>query len=141
MNSLYKQFILIVLLALFCTITHADKLSIVYKGDMAKLTLNNDDIADIFMGRSAKHDLTPIDSQNPEIREAFYQTIVGMSSQQLRAYWAKRVFTGRGRPPKRLNKQQLLEELDSKSNIISYTRYDQVLDNKLVIKNINTGER
>lgn len=64
---------------------------------IASLTL--DEIADLFLGRrhSTLH-LTPVDRSDDALRERFYRAVSGMSLMSVRAYWAKQVFTGRGRP-------------------------------------------
>jgi len=36
------------------------------------------------------------------IKDAFYSTVLGMRPTQLKAYWAKIIFTGEGLPPKAL---------------------------------------
>lgn len=59
----------------------------------------------IFLGKmTALQDgtqLTAIDHQDGEdIKDEFYQKVAGKSSAQLKAYWAKIVFTGEGFPPK-----------------------------------------
>jgi ABC-type phosphate transport system substrate-binding protein len=38
-----------------------------------------------------------------KIRRAFYAQVANKSERQLRSYWAKRVFTGRGAPPRVLS--------------------------------------
>jgi len=37
------------------------------------------------------------------IRDDFYKKIVGKSKSQVKAYWSKRIFTGKGTPPKALD--------------------------------------
>jgi len=37
------------------------------------------------------------------VRDEFYKKVVGKNKAQVKAYWAKRIFTGKGTPPKSLD--------------------------------------
>ena len=60
---------------------------------------------DIFLGKMTKlpggTQITVIEHQDGDsVKEEFYSKVVGKSPSQLKAYWAKLVFTGEGVPPK-----------------------------------------
>lgn len=58
-----------------------------------------DQIASIFLGKS--NELTAIDLPDGNaVRSAFYQKVTGKDGAQLKAYWAKLVFTGKAQPLK-----------------------------------------
>lgn len=61
-------------------------------------------VSDIFLGKMTKLDgtqLTVIEHQEGDpIKGEFYDKVVGKNPSQLKAYWAKIVFTGEGVPPK-----------------------------------------
>jgi ABC-type phosphate transport system substrate-binding protein len=66
--------------------------------------LSKTQVADIFLGKSNRYpdgaQAMPIDQPEASIdRGKFYITMTGKSPEQLRAYWAKVLFTGRGQPP------------------------------------------
>ena len=73
------------------------------KSAIKSLTL--DQVADIFLGRVSHFPngllAVPIDLRDgsPE-RDRFYERIAGKSPAQVKAYWSKIIFTGRGQPPK-----------------------------------------
>ena len=66
-------------------------------------TIGADEIARLFLGKTkavAGQKLTPVDQDKTSaVCEAFYRSVVGKSPSQLRAYWSKLVFTGKGSPP------------------------------------------
>jgi ABC-type phosphate transport system substrate-binding protein len=68
-------------------------------------TLTADQLADIFLGRVSHFPdgliAVPIDLRDgsPE-RDRFYAKVTGKTPAQVRAYWSKIIFTGRGQPPK-----------------------------------------
>ena len=55
--------------------------------------------------------LTVIEHQDGEpVRDEFYEKVVGKSPSQLKAYWAKIVFTGEGFPPKAYSGDKAVKE-------------------------------
>src|SRR5580698_7724764 len=67
-------------------------------------TLTKSQLADIFLGRSNRFPdgahAVPIDqAEGTGARDAFYVQLAGKSAAQMKAYWSKIIFTGRGQPP------------------------------------------
>ena len=51
----------------------------------------------------------------------FHQAITQKTEAQLQAYWAKRVFTGKGQPPKAVGQESLAKNMVASSkNTIAY---------------------
>jgi len=77
-------------------------------GSSSPLTeLSSGDAKKIFLGKSstfpAGGSATPIDLDSGNAtRDHFYTKVVGKKPAQIKAYWSKRVFTGKGNPPKSL---------------------------------------
>ena len=94
--------------------------------------LNKDQVADIFLGKSRRFpdgtQATPLDQpEASSVRDSFYSTVVGKSPSQLKAYWSKIIFTGRGQPPRTvLNSGQVKKFLVENPLAISYMEADQV---------------
>jgi hypothetical protein len=88
------------------------------------------DIAAIFMGQLASltsaHSLTPLDSEENELREMFYQLLLGRSNNQMRAYWARMVFVGQGKPPPQIKRDNLKNKIPGPPPAISYVPADEV---------------
>jgi ABC-type phosphate transport system substrate-binding protein len=68
-------------------------------------TLSTSQLADIFLGKTTRFpdgsQAVPIDqSEGTQAHDEFYARITGKSAAQLKAYWSKIIFTGRGQPPK-----------------------------------------
>ena len=68
-------------------------------------SLTSDQLADIFLGRVSRFPngllALPIDLRDgsPE-RDRFYAKVTGKTPAQVKAYWSKIIFTGRGQPPR-----------------------------------------
>jgi ABC-type phosphate transport system substrate-binding protein len=88
--------------------------------------LTKSDISDIFLGKSTEFPgggpATPIEhAESAPIRAEFHASVTGKSSGQLKAYWAKVVFTGKGQPPKEgLNSQDIKKIVASDPTAIGY---------------------
>jgi ABC-type phosphate transport system substrate-binding protein len=68
-------------------------------------TLSKSQLVAIFLGKATRFpdgsQAVPIDqSEGTLARDEFYATIAGKSAAQMKAYWSRIIFTGRGQPPK-----------------------------------------
>jgi ABC-type phosphate transport system substrate-binding protein len=93
-----------VALILACRTVEADVVAVVSaKSPVAALSKSQ--VADLFLGKSTRFpggtQAVPIDqSEGTRARDEFYATFAGKSAAQVKAYWAKIIFTGRGEPPR-----------------------------------------
>jgi len=85
-------------------------------------TLTRQDLVDIYLdlnaARSAQQ-VVPLDRREDGLRERFYQSL-GVSLSAVRAHWAKRVFTGRGRPPPVVSSAELGQTLMQDQHALIY---------------------
>lgn len=70
-------------------------------------TLRADQVADIFMGEATRFpdglEVQALDQVwNTPLRNEFYQKVASRTPALMKAYWTKRIFTGRGQPPREL---------------------------------------
>lgn len=82
--------------------------------------LTKEQIADIFLGKSTA--LIPIDqAESSPLREEFYSKVTGKSAAQVKSYWSKMAFTGKGTPPKEFaSSAEIKKALASTPNSIGY---------------------
>jgi ABC-type phosphate transport system substrate-binding protein len=69
------------------------------------MTLSKSQVTDIFLGRVSRFpdgaQAVPIDQAEGSVaRDQFYAKVAGKSPAQVKAFWSKIIFTGRGQPPK-----------------------------------------
>jgi ABC-type phosphate transport system substrate-binding protein len=81
--------------------------------------------ADIFLGKTTKlagTQLTVIEHKDGDsVKEEFYNKVVGKTPSQLKAYWAKLVFTGEGVPPKEYGGDQaVMQHVSGTPGAIGY---------------------
>lgn len=91
-------------LALIATVANADVVAVVASNNPVS-SLRQEQVADIFLGKSSRFpngaSAVPIDQrEGSALRDEFYSKYAGKSPAQLKAFWSKIIFTGRGRPPR-----------------------------------------
>ncbi|MBT4836414.1 MAG: phosphate ABC transporter substrate-binding protein [Methylococcales bacterium] len=57
-------------------------------------------------------------NENDNLKVSFYQKVIRKSNAQYNAYWAKRVFTGKGSPPALVSSQQIIQEVSTNTDRI-----------------------
>ena len=89
-------------------------------------TLNPNQVADIFLGKTSRFpdgsEAVPIDQvEDSPARERFYTAFTGKSPAQVKAYWSKIIFTGRGQPPRQVsNSAEARKAVAANPNAIAY---------------------
>jgi len=89
-------------------------------------SLSRAEVMDIFLGRRTRFPdgsaALPIDqSEGSAARDEFYSTFAAMSAAQIKAFWAKIIFTGRGQPPKAVaNGEEAKKLVAANLNAITY---------------------
>lgn len=99
-------FVLLLAISAFAASAYADVVVIVSSRSHIK-NLTAEQTTKIFLGKIGTfpngQSALPIDQpEGSTTRDEFYAKVVHKSPAQLTAYWAKIIFTGDGRPPKRL---------------------------------------
>ena len=106
-----------------------DGLAVIVSERSLVQTISQEEVASAFLGMAAAReqlrDLQPVDSEDPDLREHFYQQLLGRSRNQIRAYWSRMVFTGQGRPPPTMSRDQVQRDLAANPKAIVYVRADE----------------
>ncbi len=68
--------------------------------------------------------IVPINNADKDLKKEFYKKVVKKTLSQLKAFWAKRIFTGKGKPPR--SSSDVLGWVSSHKNGIGFVRSDQV---------------
>lgn len=94
------------------------------KNPISKVT--SDQLAQIFLGQVSTFytggRAEPLDLQpTSPLREDFYQKFLGKSQAQIKAYWSKQAFSGKGQPPRILpTSQELIKLVAENPKYIAY---------------------
>ena len=100
-----KKWIISLLLTLSATL-HAEPVVVVSASSELTM-LTQDEVRQLFNGltrRASGVALKPLDlpAKSAE-RTGFYQRVMGKSAEQMKSYWARMIFTGRGMPPREVS--------------------------------------
>lgn len=90
--------------------------------------ISEKEITRIFLGKSKSFpgggSAIPVDhAEDSSVRADFSNSVLKKSVSQLKAYWSKIVFTGKGTPPKEIGgDSDVIEVVASNPNLIGYVR-------------------
>lgn len=107
MKVFSRTLALMAVLFFAASVTHADEVVLIVNPDNSLTDISLKDVKKIYLGKSkffsSGEKVIPVDqAEKSKVKEIFYEVIVGKSKSQLQKYWSKRIFTGRGTPPKAL---------------------------------------
>lgn len=131
--------LLLTLLILFTSPVAAADIAVIVGKNNANNSMDASTIARIFLGKTSNFPdgglAIPIDqSMDSDIRAEFGETILGKTSNQLKAYWSRLIFTGRGSPPAVSTSATDIKKLISNNpNLIGYINAGEVDDSIKVI--------
>lgn len=115
-RKLFRRLLLAAPLALLAGAAAAADLVVVVSARSSVTSLRAEQVADIFLseamrfpdgGEAVALDL-PIGSA---LRDEFYLKVASRTPALMKAYWTKKIFTGRGQPPRELPNSQAVRKL------------------------------
>ncbi|MDM8535434.1 hypothetical protein QUF70_01635 [Desulfobacterales bacterium HSG17] len=107
-------------LLLFSNSVFAENIIIICNKDVSETALDKTDIIKIFLGKKTEwQDSQKINfaiMRNDSLHKAFLKQHIGKTKSQFRNYWRKKVFTGKGRAPKKLDSSELMVQFVAKTS-------------------------
>jgi ABC-type phosphate transport system substrate-binding protein len=118
-------------LSLNVNVARADVVAVVSSKSQIT-TLSKNQIIDIFLGKRTRFpdgsSAIPIDQAEGSVaRVEFYTRVADMSAAQVKAFWARIIFTGRGQPPR-----TVATSLEAKRLVVEDTNAITYIDQDLV---------
>lgn len=115
---------LIIIALFYFTASAQAELAVVVNPAMAD-NLDATAISKIFLGKSKRFpggtNATPINQKNNAVVDEFNKQVLKRSSSQVKAYWSKLLFTGKGKLPAQVdNDAQVLAKVASDPSAIGY---------------------
>lgn len=78
----------------------------------------------------------PVELSNSSYKEQFYRKVTGKNLRQLNSYWTTLIFTGKGKPPRKMDKKEaLLSEVATNPSAIAYLP-EEYLDGRFKVIHI-----
>jgi hypothetical protein len=133
-----KKCILGICALLSLNVFAADYAVVVHKDNTA--TISVDDIKGIYQGKVSKfsngNQVVPIGLKEPE-NIAFTKQVLGKDPAQLKAYWSKLIFTGKGQPPKEVSSTDAVKLATENPAVIAVIKKEDISDQVKVIHNFS----
>lgn len=123
--KLFKNSCSALLISMAASITFADT-SVIVSASNANASMDKTTVSKIFLGKTKRFpdgtQALPIDQDDDApAREFFNSSILGKSDSQLKSYWSRLIFTGKGTPPKPSGDDAAVKALVAKNpNMIGY---------------------
>ena len=119
--------------------TQADMVVVVAKNSsIAELTERQ--IKRIFLSKTRRLDgsrIQTLELSNVDLKAQFYEKVAGKNLRQLNSYWTTLIFTGKGKPPKNVDKAEaLLNELSGNPSAIAYMPVEYLDDRLKVVHRV-----
>lgn len=102
-------------------------------------SIDSDGVSRIFLGKTSNFpgggQAIPVDQNDGSAsRDAFNEKILGKNANQLKAYWSRLIFTGKGTPPKEVGDDSATKALVAANpNMIGYIDSSAVDDSVKVV--------
>jgi len=130
--SLFRLVVVVLLSSVFAVNSWAEVAVIVHPS--VADSASNKDISRIFLGKSKSlpggQKVTPISlAEGNAATDEFNDKVLGKSASQLKSYWSKLIFTGKGQPPTELGSDaDVVAKVSSDPNSIGYVSSASVTD-------------
>jgi len=131
-----KKIVSLITTLLFCTSALANVAVIVHPSNTTNM--DKKAILKVFLGKSKKFPggslALPIDIKSGDVKAEFTRKVLGKSESQIKAYWSKLVFTGKGRAPQVVDSDaDVLDLVSNNPSIIGYVNEKSLKDNVKVV--------
>lgn len=135
---LYSKFFLYLFLSINI---YAQNLAVIVSKDSSITNIEKKELSKIFLAKTRtfqnNEKALAVESINKEYQTKFYKEVCNKNEKQLKKYWAKMIFTGRGQPPKKIKTfEELLIFIQNNKNAISYIPFEYVNSNIKIVMEI-----
>lgn len=118
-------------LVLHAASVHAEQKGVIIVHPENTVTLGISEIRNIFLDQFIKAETNnrfiPILSfENIELRTRFNKQILKKNNKQVRAFWAKKIFTGKGAPPVEMKNNDLIKTVSQNKAAIGMVSWDSI---------------
>ena len=104
-SNIIKTLLFCLLTVALGSVAFAEQVAVITHPNYKGSSISQSDLKNIFLGKKKTlpdgGKVTPIDQpEGSAARKEFYSKVLKKNPKKLKAYWAKKIFSGRGTPPK-----------------------------------------
>ena len=124
MKNTHRALILNTILLLSIATAHSEPIAVIVSANSPVSKLDKEQVANLFLGKSSSFPdgsaAMPIEqTDNTAAHEEFHKQVTEKSASQLKSYWSKMIFSGKGTAPKEVpSNAELLKLLASNPAMI-----------------------
>ena len=128
---------------IFCSINlYANNLVVIVSKDSKINSITKKELSKIFLAKTRtffnEEMAIRVENTNRSYQSEFYKSVCNKNDKQLKKYWAKMIFTGRGQPPKKIESiNELLLFIKNNKNAISYIPIEYINNDVKIIMRID----
>ena len=121
----FNKSMLVGALVLSANLAWAD-VAVVVSAKSGAGAMNKQQVSDLFLGKASAFpdgkQAVPVDqAESSAFRDEFHSKVTGKSGAQLKSFWSKQVFSGKGTPPKEVaNSAEVKKLVADNPNMIGY---------------------
>ena len=125
------QMSLVIMLS-FAAVSAQAEIVVIISSNANQVTMDKDQVSAIFLGKSSTFpdgsQVIPVEqAEGTTPREEFHSVVTEKSGAQLKSYWSKMVFSGKGTPPKEVpNSSEMLKLIAANPSTIGYVEKSAV---------------
>ncbi len=114
------------------------EVAVIVSADSTITRIDAKDLERVYLGKSktlGDVEVTPVNLENThDVAAAFNRALLNKSSSQVKAYWSKLIFTGKGTPPKEVSSEaDMLSTVAGDSTAVGYVDSGSVTDDVKVL--------
>jgi hypothetical protein len=115
---------------------HAESVVLIAHRDSTQGEIKREEAADLLLGKRRTLNGQPVnilDISDERLQEIVYLEIAEMSLIRVKAYWARLVFSGQGRPPPRISPAEAVDRISQDKSAITYAYASAIPRNSKVL--------
>lgn len=123
--------IILIAVALCCPLLAGAETLVVASSASSLAALSKTEVRQLYMGNASSAGgakVMVLDMpEGSEQRKSFYASVAGKSEAQLKSYWARMIFTGKGTPPKQVRgPKDMARTLKANPQALGYVREEDL---------------
>jgi ABC-type phosphate transport system substrate-binding protein len=120
-----KRFFVLLTVLLIMICSNADVFKIIVNPELEITEIDKELLKNIFLGKKSKFDngekVEPVMLKSEKLYSEFVKTVTGKSEKQFDTYWKKKIFTGKGKPPRTFeNEQDIINYVKENKDAIGF---------------------
>jgi len=135
------RYLLGIFFVIVSTVAYTEDFAVVVNKNSSVNSLDKRQVANIFLAKMTRirgnGRVTPLELHDTAFQAHFYHEISGKTLSQINSYWTTLIFTGKGRPPKKIAEiNQLIEAINSNPHAITYLPVDHITGSMKIVHRV-----